>query len=840
MARLRPTLPDGRLGNQQSAVDPSRLQIRVVPYSPPRISSDGSTPSRPVSYVEVSPKRPPLASCQDRENQPKNDTGGSLCLLEVESQLQDSTGPDPLMDLTNETAESADHVNKVENWSIVSPTTIPASPSPSYRPSRRTIAVNSDKTFSLLPQSCSSASAVEGLRSPRRSSTAPSSSADRTISGTFGDDQPSSPLTPPQELSRSPCSSFSSPFPANFIAASSPSNYTLVGGVRKVPDSDGGGKAKALSIPSLPVERDLQAAFVGSRPSASGYTQPGTLSSKQSFPSESASTLSERSNYKTFVSESPYSGPDRHFEAADDSNAKLSLLSSSHSNFQIIGETCSEQSAENRSSSDTNDSNRNYVLHGDFPSSPPTAVASGSVLKTEYSRESLVVAPLRPSKRFFSDQATVSHQKSRDSIRTGSLTSISSAFVEEAARSLFAGGSVITSHGGGIRHTSPRRNTTIGPGNRHQNLSYHHHWSATLSPILSESDRGSAVPSLAFSHTTAGDRRLQSQSFDVGTPDLPRNDGQPNVEAWMELPPPASHRVWNRDLNNSSLRLIRDQDEHGDGLAELEELQRRPSRTRLHSYLSSLPSDRNLRSSGSSRSNSFSRCHIPAWARLYYGSGERRFLTIQHSSDSLFSEFSASVHNSPLISRSPSIKRFTPGTQLPPQRRPPPAPCEAPSAPQSASDGPVSCPPLNMVCRIKKQTSSIWSPHLRRDRRSRRYNLWRPPSTVWIKEEHISRRSNIQAIMFVSGFVFPFAWMIASFLPLPPTVEADMKEKNHSTSHMDLEQGRSGSNLEQDSDNCYNKVEWWRSLNRYMSIIGLLLVGAAIALIVTSTQQRKP
>lgn len=82
--------------------------------------------------------------------------------------------------------------------------------------------------------------------------------------------------------------------------------------------------------------------------------------------------------------------------------------------------------------------------------------------------------------------------------------------------------------------------------------------------------------------------------------------------------------------------------------------------------------------------------------------------------------------------------------------------------------------------------------------------------------------------------------MIASFLPLPPTVEADVKEKNHSTSHMDLEQGRSGSNPEQDSDNCYNKVKWWRSLNRYMSIIGLLLVGAAIALIVTSTQQRKP
>ncbi|KAG8411970.1 hypothetical protein J3459_016109 [Metarhizium acridum] len=836
MARLRPTLPDGRLRNRQSVVDPSRLQIRVVPYSPPRISLDGSTPSRPASYVEVSPKQPPLAFCQDRENQPKDDIGGSLCLSQVKSQLQDSTGPDPLMDLTNETADSVDHVKKVENWGAVSPTTIPASPSPSYRPSRRTIAVNSDRTFSLLPQSCS-ASATDGLRSPRQSSTAPSSSADRTISGTFVDDQPSSPLTPPQELSRPPSSFCSSPFPASLTAASSPCNYTLLGGVRKVPDSDGGGKAKALSIPSLPVERDLQAAFVGSRPSASGYTQSGMLSSKQSFPSESASTLSERSNYKTFVSESPYHGPDWHPEAADDSNANCSVLSSSHSNFEIIGETCSEQSLENHSNSDTNDSNRNYVLHGDFSSSPPAAVASRSVLKTEYSRESLVVAPLRPSKRFFSDQATVSRQKSRDSIRTGSLTSISSAFVEEAARSLFAGSSVITSHSGGFRHTSLQRNTTIGPGNRHQNLSHHNHWSTTLSPILSESDRGSSVPSLAFTHTTVGDHRLQSQSFDVGTPDLPRHDGQPNVEAWMELPPPASYRVWNRDVNNSSLRLIRDQDEHGDGLAELEELQRRPSRTKLHSYLSSFPSDRNLRSSGSSRSNSFSRCHIPAWARLYYGSGERRFLTIQHSSDSLFSEFSAGVHSSPLINRSPSTKRFTLATQLPRQRQPPPAPCEAP--PASQSNGPVACPPLNMVCRIKKQTSSIWSPHLRRDRRSRRYNLWRPPSSVWIKEEHTSRRSNIQAIMFVSGFVFPFAWMIASFLPLPPTAEADMKEKNHSTGHLDLEQGRSGSKLGQDSNNCYNKVKWWRSLNRYMSFIGLLLVGAAVALIVTSTQQRK-
>jgi hypothetical protein len=142
--------------------------------------------------------------------------------------------------------------------------------------------------------------------------------------------------------------------------------------------------------------------------------------------------------------------------------------------------------------------------------------------------------------------------------------------------------------------------------------------------------------------------------------------------------------------------------------------------------------------------------------RLYYGSGERRFLTIQHSSDSLFSEFSAGVHPSPLVSRSPNSERFTPIHQLPRQHPQFPASVKAPSASAASQDGSTTYPQFNVVHQVRKQTSSIWSPHLRRDRRSHRYSLWRPPSTVWVASGRNSRPNNVQAVLFILGFVFPF------------------------------------------------------------------------------------
>lgn len=616
MARPRSTSPDGRLLYQQALIDPVRLQIRVVPYSPPRLSSDGEPGSRPLSYSDGEPPSSPRP--QIRKCQPDSDLPHRTCPVD-ESRGQSTTASECLMDGTTETYNTASADSPVANWATVSSTPDPASPSPSYRRQIRTITVNSDKTFSLLPQSYSSSSATESLRSPRRSSAAPSSSADRTISGTFVEDQPSSPLTPLEELSRPPSSYCSTPSPLmrSSLAAeettSSPWNYTLVGGVRKVPNSAKGSKGKLLPIDSISARRNLQTAFPGPGPSAGSCTRDRILATKPSFHStESISTESERSNYKTFSSDSPCLGMGRYLETQGDANADLP--STSHSNFEIIGESSSERSLDNRSRSETNASEKNYTLHDDFPSSPVPVLGLSSGLRTEYSRESLVVAPLRPAKRFLSDHVGLSRQKSTDSVRTGSLTSISSAFVEEAARSLFAGSTVISyQHSNPLRQNSSRRSMSVGPGNRRLALS-HHQWSTTLSPVLSESDRVSVVPSLALSHSTAGDCRRQSNFS--GTPCLSPDDHGAEVDAPVDLPNTTSYRTWNRDVNSSSLRLIRDQDEHGDGLAELEELHRRPSRTRLHSYLSNWPSDRNLRSSGSSRSNSFSRSHIPAWAKL--------------------------------------------------------------------------------------------------------------------------------------------------------------------------------------------------------------------------------
>lgn len=79
--------------------------------------------------------------------------------------------------------------------------------------------------------------------------------------------------------------------------------------------------------------------------------------------------------------------------------------------------------------------------------------------------------------------------------------------------------------------------------------------------------------------------------------------------------------------------------------------------------------------------------------------------------------------------------------------------------------------------------------------------------------------------------------MIAAFLPLPPIHQLDMVERLQSTSHLDLhlEASRQAHGIQEAR---YNSAKWWRNLNRVMSIIGLLLIGAAIALIVVGVRQK--
>jgi hypothetical protein len=83
--------------------------------------------------------------------------------------------------------------------------------------------------------------------------------------------------------------------------------------------------------------------------------------------------------------------------------------------------------------------------------------------------------------------------------------------------------------------------------------------------------------------------------------------------------------------------------------------------------------------------------------------------------------------------------------------------------------------------------------------------------------------------------------MIAAFLPLPPKPEYDMQERDKSTALFRVSEN-SGSEpfyrrVAPIDDSRYQSARWWRNLNRYMSIIGFLIIGAVIALIVIGINQ---
>jgi hypothetical protein len=83
--------------------------------------------------------------------------------------------------------------------------------------------------------------------------------------------------------------------------------------------------------------------------------------------------------------------------------------------------------------------------------------------------------------------------------------------------------------------------------------------------------------------------------------------------------------------------------------------------------------------------------------------------------------------------------------------------------------------------------------------------------------------------------------MIAAFLPLPPNPLLGIR---------DVEKGNSQAQLRVDSepeqlyrrvapidDSHYQSARWWRNTNRLMSIIGLLILGAVIALVVVGVKR---
>ncbi|PHH59650.1 hypothetical protein CDD81_2773 [Ophiocordyceps australis] len=692
-------MPDStqrRVLGEQSPSEHNRLQVRLVPYSPPRLSaiSDGTCAPCPCQQPEEATQAP-VDNSSSRIGSPNVSVHG---FSRPWTRSWSRSRPSPSL------CSSTSSLHEQQRFS-----------QPLRRRRARLVTIRAgSRTFSIRPVS---RPGPINIVHQRHSS---------SISGTIADDEPVSPLTPLPEQSSSSRPQSRDSHPETVVSSRTLRNQRLVDGLRRVRHP----------------RRYIRASVTLASPSPVS----ARVSSSQSV--LSISTLSSRRNYRTYGDQ-------------DDSPALPSLdLTPSSANVRVLAE----------STPDGVDSDINVAIHGQASSVPVTR------LRTEFSRESMVVPPLR-----YKSSSPAENSASWRS-RSGSRASASSFTVDEVTRSLFAA----------VR--APRR-----------------------------------------------PRRLE-QASDATAPCPCQRCGH---VLGLEPPPALLGRHPTRQQSRGTIRAIRDHDEHGDGLADLDHI---PSRPRLYSLRSSLSSDRPLPSSSGSRRSSLSRSSIPAWARLYYGSGERRFLAAKSSLDSLSSFYDrrrpSTVEDrraraGTIDSRLTEVTHFT-------ESRPEPMPLSnrwQEFEPSCQSDNAASIPPPT-PCHsqpLRQQTSSIWSPHLGRDRRAVGYSIWEPPSSLWSRSRFGSLPRDFQQLFFVAGFVCPIAWMVASLLPLPPRPPRDELIQEHcntSQFHLRLE----ANHLASDDlllARRYSRARWWRSLNRAMSILGVFVIGAAVALIIFGVKQKR-
>ncbi|KAI1497504.1 hypothetical protein F5X99DRAFT_432946 [Biscogniauxia marginata] len=873
--------------NERSNSDTNKLGIRIVPYSPPRpdpededgdgdgnggdAESHGSgssggnddhtgsstptrLPSRPREGYRTSmvpSSSPPSTPTRVKGN---NVSGASLA---SESSGAQRTAP-PTLAGKSSYGSNIRHVNAL---SQSSPKEEGPVSSTSRRPTYRrgtVINVHSDKTFSVVLKP------TGGRNSDRSGSSTktPSISNTSTITSQASfdattDDRPSSPLSSVPERSVSSFTSGPSATPKKLSddhSTASPWNYHMVGGLRKVPktpDLKNKGKEREVTAPALPAlpEKLLES----SEP-------PSPLATKKSFATENSdSTIEETTNYKVIGRSSP---------PVPDSDSINVPSSSSSLNYKVLGHTSPPHpynSSPEQGPIDTPGS-RNFVVYDDpSPASSfatfarrPRPFSSDDSLSQEirerYSQESLIIRPLRPRKGSASERTGFHRQQSGESLRgrSNSLSSISS-IISQGTATL-----VPTPTPNLIRlhptpaapprpHSSWAGLSNIAPLRPRMDA---HQWSAQLSTVMSEyegseggsraggsrgfgsmSDQGSSAPG------SRGSRAILSISSSIGDnlDQVVSHSRSHSRGDSIERPSPAFMRGA-RELPSPPIRTVRDHDEHGDGLADLRQLhqlQTKSSRSRM-GLLSRQASDISLRSSGSSRSRagSFTSTPIPAWARLYYGSGERRWL----ATPSVISEGDSRPGSAWAPSGSPAHD-FEEHIHNP-RRRPKEV------HPHNRAHEPIEAmhSELDIPRRPKKKTSSIWSPHLRLDRRASSYSMWDPPSGTWSADSRMLGKRNIQVLFFAVGFGIPFAWMIAAFLPLPPKPISPMQERNESTAELGLPKEQAPEPFRRQplpvDDTNYQSARWWRNLNRFMSIVGLLILGAVAALVVIGVRQR--
>lgn len=522
----------------------------------------------------------------------------------------------------------------------------------------------------------------------------------------------------------------------------------------------------------------------------------------------------------------------------------------------------------------------------------PNSTGSGETIvrrepREEESQDILAISPLRPSKGFEEGfgyytrrSRSRSGSKSKDDLKSKKSlksvkSSISSAINEEEADNFYAAQAYLDAPPGEYEPVP-------GPSERQRQLDEQrererqqreaaaweaagasggpqggpmalpttpHQWSSQLSTVMSESEPDSSSSGNRASMISASpqgshgshERRSSrgwssshsrqmlsissSLAAELEANSRSRSDSHPGS---LERPGPAY-----RGFHGA----VRDHDEDGDGLGDLHQISPRPSRSRLSDmFTSSSSSDRSLHTSASNRSFNNG---IPLWAKLYYGSGERRFLR-SHSISSM-SDLSSRPGSGIPQSASPLSENYPLGIYSP--RRRARESTHAEMAHRRSTTGSMDIQPIPAVDdqelgfrrSLRRMTSSLWSPHLRRDVRAQnRYSIWDTPSVAWSAESGVFGRRNVQVVFFVMGFIFPFAWMIGAVLPLPKPSPLAMVQRDSSYSDLAVRQQSHEyeRHIESVDELRYENARWWRMLNRIMSVVGLLIIAAVVTLVV--------
>lgn len=204
----RPALEPRRL-SPAMAQGSGGLEIRMVPYSPPRISSATSTSASTTASVSSqriptahngdsvrSPLRPASSRSESHAVDHFSDQDDEHRLLDY-GQWDQSHLPQASASTSKLAVMNARHAQDADDASITSSSRASSPRPPSSLRSKRVISINPDtKTFSLLPLSGSLTSRSESLGSSLPQSTTPSGSWGRVSSNAFIiDDRAGSPLS---------------------------------------------------------------------------------------------------------------------------------------------------------------------------------------------------------------------------------------------------------------------------------------------------------------------------------------------------------------------------------------------------------------------------------------------------------------------------------------------------------------------------------------------------------------------------------------------------------------------------------------------------------------------